>query len=646
MKKVLSLLTAVLIAAMCLVDIKPVMAATKLTGKNAMEITEMMGLGWNLGNTFDATGGNAADVYSQEQSWGNPKVTKDLIKGVKASGFNSIRIPVTWYKHMDSSYKVDDAFMNRVKEVVDYAIDEGMFVILNAHHEPWVNDPNLDTNYTQIGKQLEALWKQISEKFADYDQHLIFEGMNEPRKQNTNVEWTGNTKAYEAVNYLDDIFVNTVRKSGKGNNAERCLMVPGYAASSSASVLQSIKLPKVDGQTAKNLIISVHCYSPYDFCLADTKKDFDPNDSGSVSEINSLFALLDDMFLSEGIPVVIGETSATAKNNVPARVNWAKYMAQKSAGYGVPIVIWDNGSNSNSGGESHAHLNRRTGKPNYPDVIDALVQGYASVALNSSRKANQAQVPSLIDGTVIWNDANGHKSTKEWDSSFIQISSLIKYYGDGKEIAVVYSGSAEVKMILDSEVWQKWWMPVDPSRVENVNGKNVAYFSMSNIDAALSSAGVPEYKDLRYLSFITTGTDVTAYEVSVIGMAQQNPETVAPTTTAVESATTENVTTTEGTTTENSTTESATTESATTENTTTENTTTASTTTENATAENVTTENVTSENLTSEDSTSVASSDNNTSKYIYVVIACAVVIVAGISVMCIILVKNRKKSDK
>ena len=220
----------------------------KLTGKTAMEITRMMDKGWNLGNTFDANGGNKNDVYSQEQSWGNPIVTKELIDGVKAAGFNTIRIPVTWYPHINQSnnYEIDEDFMNRINEVVDYAYDNDLFVIINLHHEAWVNDKDIHKNYVKIGEELVAVWSQIADHFAEYDQHLIFEGMNEPRAVGTAYEWSGTTECYDAVNYLNQLFVSCIRNNGKGQNHERALLIPGYAASSSTGVLKSIQIPQID----------------------------------------------------------------------------------------------------------------------------------------------------------------------------------------------------------------------------------------------------------------------------------------------------------------------------------------------------------------------------------------------------------------
>ncbi len=154
----------------------PAKAAGSLTGLSAKDIVDDMGLGWNLGNTFDATGGNRANIYSQETSWGNPKVTPELIKAVHDRGFRTIRIPVTWNNHIikDGSYTINPEFLARIKEVVDYAYDLDMYIILNVHHEAWVNVKDLDKSYAKVGEELEAVWAQIADYFADYDQHLIF----------------------------------------------------------------------------------------------------------------------------------------------------------------------------------------------------------------------------------------------------------------------------------------------------------------------------------------------------------------------------------------------------------------------------------------------------------------------------------------
>ena len=372
---------AVVLAMILMIGVCPVTSKAeneKLTGKSAWEITQMMGKGWNLGNTFDATGGNKSDVYSQETSWGNPKVTKELIDGVKAAGFTTIRIPVTWYKHIDRSngYKIDDAFLDRVNQVVDYAFDNGLFVILNLHHENWVNDKNIHENYKEIGKELSAVWNQLADRFAEYDQHLIFESMNEPRAVGKDYEWNGNQACYDAVNYLNQVFVDSIRGNGKGYNAERGLMIPGYAASSNPSVLKSIEIPQYNSKDAENVIISVHCYSPYNFCLTDNQDSFNPKNTQDTADITSLMSNLKSLFLNKEIPVVIGECGATnTRDNDEARKMWFTYFGDITSEYGIPAVVWDNGAKGNSGGECHNYFVRKTGEMAYPELLSAFIYG-------------------------------------------------------------------------------------------------------------------------------------------------------------------------------------------------------------------------------------------------------------------------------
>ena len=357
--------------------------AEELTGLTANEIVAQMGLGWNLGNTFDAHNGRKVSVASHETTWGNPRVTRELIHKVKEAGFSTIRVPVTWYPQLsnDGTYTINPDFLARVKEVIDWCYEEGLYIIINVHHEDkWLNVKTLDTDYEKIGVQLDAIWSQIADYFADYDQHLIFEGMNEPRMKGTASEWNANAAGIAAVNYLNQVFVNAIRTDAKGHNGERALMIPGYAAGCSAIVMKSIEIPQWNGEKAENIIISVHSYTPYDFCLSDTMTNFNRLFTSHTTEIDMIFYSIKGMFLNEGIPVVIGETGATNKDNPAAREHWAYYMGMKAASYGVPICIWDNGHNGNSGGECHAWIDRRGDAISpWPTVMEALFEGANSV---------------------------------------------------------------------------------------------------------------------------------------------------------------------------------------------------------------------------------------------------------------------------
>lgn len=351
-----------------------------LTGKSAMEITYMMGKGWNLGNTLDAKGGNKSNIYSHETAWGNPQVNKELIHAVKEAGFSTIRIPTTWYNYIDKNdnYKIYPDYMARVHEIVDMAYDEGLFIILNVHHEEWVNSINLEKNPELLAEELSAVWAQIADEFADYDQHLIFEGMNEPRVEGASYEWTGNKTCYENLNYLNSVFVETVRSNGKGYNGERGLMIPSYAAQCSGTALREMKIPEHDGVQYENIIISTHCYNPYDFCLSDNQKEFSSKKSADTSSINQMFTDIQSLFLSKGIPVVIGECGCTnSQDNLEAREEWFSYFGTKASEYNVPALVWDNGAGGKSGGECHKYFNRNTGEQTYPSLIRCFLYGSA-----------------------------------------------------------------------------------------------------------------------------------------------------------------------------------------------------------------------------------------------------------------------------
>ena len=322
-----------------------------------------MRVGWNLGNTLDATGGSG---LGSETSWGNPKTTKEMIDAIVDEGFNVIRIPITWERHFGKApeYKIDEAWLNRVQEVVDYAFERDVYVIINCHHEDW-HFPS-DKNKEQASEILRALWTQIAERFRDYGEKLIFEGLNEPRKKGTPMEWNGGDyEGKQVVNHFAKVFVETVRATG-GNNTIRNLMVTGYAASSNKETLRSIRLPE-----DAHLIVSVHAYTPYEFSLNisgtadwDAKKD--------TADIDYLMKTIEELFLEKGIPVIIGEFGALNKENEAERVEWVTYYLNKAEEIGVPCVWWDNGSFKGTG-ENFGLINRRELTFPYPDLLKAIM---------------------------------------------------------------------------------------------------------------------------------------------------------------------------------------------------------------------------------------------------------------------------------
>ncbi len=352
------------------------------TGETAMEFVSHMKLGWNLGNTLDSTINEYSTPSGAEQNWGCPITTKSMIDLVKSSGFNTIRIPVTWgEKCSGSDFTIDSAWMNRVQEVVDYAIDNGMYVILNIHHDNSQRSNNAyfypdQSHYNNSIKFITSIWTQVANRFEGYDNHLVFETLNEPRLVgNSQYEWNGgNAEARQIVNEYNAAALKAIRATG-GNNTKRFVMMPGYAASSSAVAVNDIVLPDDD-----HLIVDIHGYAPYEFALNRTGTDQWNQNSGTY-EIVSIFETAKSKFLSKGIPVVIGEFGALNKENESTRAAWAKYYTETAASYGIPCVWWDNCQFFDSRyteGEAFGLIDRRGLSVRYPQIMAALVEGTKS----------------------------------------------------------------------------------------------------------------------------------------------------------------------------------------------------------------------------------------------------------------------------
>lgn len=334
------------------------------TSLTALELTADIRIGWNLGNTLDANGGSGV---TQETSWGNPKTTQELIQGVKDAGFNAVRIPTTWEKQMDDNNVINTEWMARVKEIVDYAYSLDMYVILNMHHEEWYQ-PYADKE-EEISAKLTTCWTQIAEEFKGYDQHLIFEGMNEPRWKNTQFEWNGgNDEGRQVVNHLNKVFVDAVRATG-GNNQYRFLMVCPYAANSSESALSALELPDDD-----RLIVSVHAYIPYSFALQNPGSDkWVASKPNCTNEIDTLAEVLDRLFISKGQAVIIGECGAMNRQNEEYRAAWAEYYFSTFKKIGVPCFWWDNGAFMS--GETFGLFDRYNNVPRYKVLTKAMMNG-------------------------------------------------------------------------------------------------------------------------------------------------------------------------------------------------------------------------------------------------------------------------------
>lgn len=339
---------------------------------SAIELVKEMKLGWNLGNTMDSVNDHIeknSKPEAWETAWGNPVTSEALIEKIITEGFNVIRYPVSWRNHIGGGpeYLIDKAWMDRVQELVDWAYKRGAFVVLNIHHEGW-HDPYY-TNQEAAAAKLSKVWSQIAKRFEQYDEHLIFEGMNEPRKCGTALEWTGgDQEGWDVVNYLNKVFVDTIRSAG-GNNPDRSLMIPGYAANCREGI-RNLKVPSGDDK----IIASLHSYDPFDFALNPRGRGLWNNETAVIDQI---VREVKELFIDKGIPAILGEFGAGYKpveGNEQSRADWTKYFLEKARAIGMPCVWWDNGHFA-GGGEPLGLIDRITLEWKYPLIVEVLKEG-------------------------------------------------------------------------------------------------------------------------------------------------------------------------------------------------------------------------------------------------------------------------------
>ena len=479
----------------------------------AAEICLEMGAGWNLGNSLDATNAYTLD---SETSWGNPKTTKAMIDAVKKQGFTCVRVPVTWFNHMDSNYQVNSEWMARVKEVVNYCVDDGLYVILNSHHESW-NRPTTD-NYEAASNELKILWKQIATEFAGYDRHLIFEGMNEPRNYDGANEWDGGTAEMRAViNKLNADFVETVRSTG-GINSTRCLMIPTYAASIEYAAMADLEIPDDD-----NIIVSVHGYAPYNFAFNVGSGATSTFSSDQQIALDAIFKNISNLFISKGIPVCMGEYSATNKDNLDERVKWAAYYAKKCKELGMSCMLWDNNAYTSGSSEAHGHLNRFDNGNSWYDqpVVDAIVKSYNETEVDIPEPLtvpdlSKANCTVLSEQTMT---AEGYSPTAAVQYDFTKMK-------ENSVIAVYFSGSANPKFVLQDNRSYSVWCEVSAYVIEN----GVAYYSYDDLNEAYTAQyqsaygetpSVPFYQ--AFQCFVTgAGSQVTVTKIVYAELSDSN----------------------------------------------------------------------------------------------------------------------------
>ncbi|MBR6624150.1 MAG: cellulase family glycosylhydrolase [Ruminococcus sp.] len=355
-------ITGSLLSASLMVTSFPVILPAVASGNNnemrdisTMELVQDMGIGINLGNTFESSGDWIAQwgdgtPNSYETAWGSPTVTKELIQGYADAGFGVVRVPVAWSNMManDGSYKINPDYMSRVQQVVDWILDEDMYVILNLHWDGgWLE--KLPEDHDNVMAKYSAIWEQVSAEFSMYGDHLMFEAQNEELGWGTLWnQWSGSTdgkaESYGYVNEVNQTFVNIVRNSG-GNNPERHLLISGYNTDIKLTCDPLFKMPD---DPAGRMALSVHYYTPAGFAILEEDADWGKASStwGTEAEIAELERNMDSLkntFTEKGIPVIIGEYGCPKKNKEPESVRkFITSVCEASVSRnGICPVLWD-----------------------------------------------------------------------------------------------------------------------------------------------------------------------------------------------------------------------------------------------------------------------------------------------------------------
>jgi endoglucanase len=349
---------------------------------NAAQLATRFAIGWNAGNTLEAIGG--------ETAWGNPAITPQLIQAVKQAGFTAIRLPASWDQYADQrTGKISDAWLNRVKQVVQYCVDNDMVVVVNIHWDGgWLDDNISSRKQAAVNARQKAYWEQIATTLREFDEHLMFASANEPPAKDA-------TQMAILLSYHQS-FVNAVRSTG-GRNAYRVLVVQG--PSTSIDLTNSLMHTMPSDTVAGRMMAEVHYYDPSQFTLLTqdatwgnmsyywgsgfhSATDTSRNASwGEEAWIESEFTLMKQQFVDKGIPVIVGEFGAIRRTTLSgenlalhlnSRAYYLNLVAKRARAYGLKPFYWDEGSLGNNG---FGLINRSNNTVGDQQALDAVIRG-------------------------------------------------------------------------------------------------------------------------------------------------------------------------------------------------------------------------------------------------------------------------------
>ncbi|MDQ0920384.1 endoglucanase [Paenibacillus sp. V4I5] len=395
-----SYLSVAMIIALLLALFSPVGSAAASPKETKMQsYVSAMQPGWNLGNTFDAF--NTTDpTKNDETAWGNPRVTKEFIKEIKKQGFKSIRIPITWNGRMGDApdYTIDPAWMDRVQQVVDWSLEEGLYVMINVHHDAWMWVRTMPTNHDEVLARYTAVWTQIADRFKNHSNKLMFESINEPEFLNVDI-----TTQLAFLDEINTTFVHLVRASG-GANADRPLVLPTLYCND-----EKVRVDSLASTIAKlndpNLITTVHFYGLWNFSI--NIGGYPKFEADTIKVVDTLIDNVSNAFVSKGIPVIVGEYGLLGwdvSEGLPEHgemLKYIEYFTSKAVENKLALMLWDNGG----------RFDRRTLQWNDPELYDQIMASLKGRSSTGESDLIFVRKDAPAQDTLVPLHLNGNKLT-------------------------------------------------------------------------------------------------------------------------------------------------------------------------------------------------------------------------------------------
>lgn len=454
--------------------------------KTAIELVNEMGIGINLGNSFDSydISFEAKTPDDQITLWGNPIPTKQMIKNIKVNGFKTIRFPITWINFIDESGNINPEWILRIKEVVNWIINYNMFCIINVHHD------GKEGNWLSKGmgskKKFDKLWTQISNEFKDFNQFLVFEAMNE-------VEFkSGDNYDYETLYKLTQSFIDIIRNSG-GKNSERLLIIPGANADYKLTISKNFIIPK---DPFNFFAISIHYYNPYKFTKENTNSNENPKtkwgDEADYNEIMTNFYIMKATFTEIGIPIILGEVGVITEDQKEEESIREYIYAVFALAWefdGIISCLWDT-SNKNTGNMNY--YNRETNK------------FYDKRIINFLRQISRNRFISFWDYFINTNyenmtmDANGIYESDIEDLTLTRIIFKVNFHGKQYDNFIhIFSydkDGEEFEIFFNPKKGKKQY---DGSTIYTINIKDECFYTVY----VMKLEGIDNYIDFNYFLF-------------------------------------------------------------------------------------------------------------------------------------------------